>query len=103
MGNLIIKLHGEGKDFYLDWSTVIDAPISNGMSLEEFKEYYKQLYGEEKVTQLSERLKRVEETGCSARYTTLDHILSCNRAGENERRISKKEILRKYCLESSTD
>ena len=39
MGRFIIKLSGEGRDFYLEWSTVVDVPITSGMSLKEFKKY----------------------------------------------------------------
>jgi len=99
MGRFIIKLSGEGRDFYLEWSTVVDVPITSGMSLKEFKKYYRKEYGSEGMRELPERLRRVESTGCSAPHTTLDNFLSCNRAGDNEEEISKEEIFKKYCLE----
>ena len=99
MGKSIIKLSGEGRDFYLEWSTIVDAPVTYGMSLEEFEEYYKEEYGNKGINQLPARLERVERTGCSAFNTTLDSLLACNKAGDNEVKISKEEIYRKYCLE----
>jgi hypothetical protein len=32
------------KDYYLFWSTVVDAPVSDGIGLEEFKKEYKEEY-----------------------------------------------------------
>ena len=101
MGRYIIKLSDKRENFYLEWSTIIDAPTTYGMSLEEFKEYYKEQYGNEGMQELPTRLERVERTGCSGHDATLDDLLSCNRAGNKEGRISKKEIIKRYCLERS--
>ncbi len=103
MPKYIIKMSGEGKDFYLKWSTVVDAPTTYGMSLDEFKEFYRQEYGNQGIQQLPQRLERVERTGCSAYTKTLDEVLINNRAGDNETEISKAEIFRKYCLERPSE
>ena len=103
MGTFIIKLNGEEGDFYLEWSTIVDAPITYGMSLEEFKEFYKEEYGNKGINELPARLERVKRTGCSAFNTTLDSLLACNRLGDNEVKISKEEIYRKYCLEKPVE
>ena len=92
-------MSGEGKDFYLEWSTVVDAPLTGGMSLAEFEEYYRQEYGNQGMQQLPQILERLERTGCSAHGITLDEVLIANHAGNNETEISKEEIFRKYCLE----
>jgi len=95
----IIKLSEEGKDFYLLWYTNVDAPITYGMSLEEFKVFYKKEYGVQEMKKLPQRLKRVERTGCSSRLENIDDLLIDNRAGKNETEITKTEIFKKYCLE----
>ena len=89
----------EKRDFYLEWSTVVDAPTTFGMSLDEFKDFYRQEYGNQEMQQLPQRLERVERTGSSEHGKTLDDVLIANRAGKNETEISKAEIFRKYCIE----
>ena len=102
MVDYIIKLSDEGRDFYLLWSTIVDAPACNGMSLDEFKKFYKKRYEIPGVTIIdqkgfADRLRKVEETGCSALHETLEGLLSNNQAGKNDKTISKKEIIRRYC------
>lgn len=97
----IMKLHDDrdNKDYYLEWSTVVDAPVTYGLSLEEFKEYYKQQYGNEGMRLLEERLSRVEEFGISALppFDELDDYMKHNRAGEKESCINKEQIIDRFC------
>lgn len=98
MPRYIIKLDKGDKSWYLEWSTVVDAPVTYGMSLEEFKEYYSSHYGSEGLASLPERLARVETNGTSAHgYSSVDEILSANKAGEKEKSITKAEIIEIYC------
>lgn len=101
MPQYIMKLHDDKseKDFYLIWSTIVDAPITYGMSLDEFKDYYKEEYGENGMQVLTERLKRVEETGISAHppFNNLKEYFGYNRAGENETVLDKEGIIEKFC------
>jgi len=86
-------------DYYLEWSTIVDAPVTYGLILDEFKKYYKQEYGEQGMKELPERLKRVEENNIGA-YPPFDNYSSYfehNRAGENETTLNKEGILKKYC------
>lgn len=93
MPNYIIKLD----DYYLEWSTIVDAPISWGMKLEEFKKYYKEFYVLSD-SNLEDRLKRVEEKGTSAFLGKLDDVIKNNRAGKNETCLTKEEIIEWYCI-----
>ncbi len=103
MPTYILKMSGEGRDFYLEWSTVVDAPITQGMSLDEFKAYYQKEYGDRGMRDLPERLERVERTGCSAMVESLDDVLSINYAGDDGETITKEEIFKKYCLDKSNE
>ena len=103
MPKYIIKLSGKGGDFYLEWSTVVDAPTTYGMSLEEFKKFYREEYGNHEMQDFPQRLEMVEKTGCSGYNETLDGLLSCNRAGDKEAEISKEEIFKKYYLEKPAE
>jgi RNase P/RNase MRP subunit POP5 len=92
MGNPIIKI----KDKYFEWSTIVDAPVSRGVTKEELKGYIKRKYGEKGLSELHERLKRVEDKGTSSYVTDLEGLINCNRAGENEETLTKEEIYNKY-------
>ena len=99
MPTYIIKLTDKAKqDYYLEWSTIVDAPVTPGMSLDDFKEYYKERHGADAFAKLPERLERVEVNGVSAfGYQSLKSLISCNRAGENEKHLSMSGIIKKYC------
>ena len=100
MARLIIKIHDDklNKDWYLEWSSIVDAPVTYGLELDEFKKYYKEEYGREGMSELQDRLDRVEKTGCSSRHgSTLDDILASNRAGEKEECLTKEQMLDKFC------
>lgn len=101
MGTYILKINDEKTniDYYLEWSTVVDGPISYGMSLEEFKKYYKEEYGNAGMKILEERMERVNKNGCSGRYPDdkLEDFFKFNRAGKNETRLNEEGILDKYC------
>jgi hypothetical protein len=87
------------EEYYLEWSTVVDAPVSWGMSLEEFKEYYRQEYGHDGMRGLDDRLKRVAIYGTSShdRYTP-DDLIRGNHAGPNESELTREQIYHVYCL-----
>lgn len=95
-----LKDDKSGNDYYLEWSTVVDAPVTYGMTLDEFREYYKAEYGNQGIKTLPEELKRVEEYGISAHppFNELESYFRHNRAGEKESRLNKQQIIEKYCL-----
>jgi hypothetical protein len=90
MGKAIVKI----KDRYFEWSTIVDAPVSYGMTEEQIKE----VHSNEK--NFKERLERAKEKGHSylGYYgtLTLDEILACNRAGDGETELTAEEIYDKY-------
>ena len=88
MGRYICELNG----LYFEWSSIVDAPVTTGMDLEEFIDYYRETYGKSSIDDLYKRLRRVEEKGTSAIEYDLDELIKCNRAGKNESRLSKGEI-----------
>ena len=96
MGRPIIKL-GE---HYLEWSTVVDAPVTFGMLLPEFRDYYQDKYGEHGMRDLDGRLERVEAKGSS--YHRIDEdvesVIAGNRAGPGESQLTRDEIYLAYCL-----
>lgn len=95
MATYIVKL----EDYYFEWGTITDAPLTFGMSLREFQEYYLEEYGRSGYKKLAGRLKRVEEHGTSSRMGyTPTRLLTHNRAGPERSRLTVDEILQVYCL-----
>ena len=101
MPRYICKFDHAGQDWYLEWSTVEDAPTTRGMPLAEFKDWYLSQYGACNKHQriLLERMKRVQASGTSALFCTLDEVISCNRAGPGETHLTKEQIVEQYCLQ----
>lgn len=96
MGRFIVKLH----EHYLEWSTITDSPVTFGMTLNDFVEYYKAEYGRHGQHDLEMRLECVEEHGSSAYENCywLPNLFRGNRAGPNETELAEEEIYRAYCL-----
>lgn len=99
MSRSIIKLTHDGKDYYLEWSSVIDAPVTYGMTLEEFKAYYREEYGRKGMEDLDQRLTRVEASGTShALFRSVDDEIANNRAGENCTCLTKDQLIEVYVV-----
>lgn len=95
MSRYIVKL----KDYYFSFSSIVDAPVTFGMSLDEFKEYYKSEYGQAGLMNLDGRLARVEKYGSSNMAgLTAKEVLEPNKAGPNEDSLTVEEIYKAYCL-----
>lgn len=81
--------------WYFEWSTVVDAPVSRAMRLDEFWDYYKDQYGRVGLDQLPQRLERANNKGTSSFLScSFDDLIENNRAGLNEETLSKEEILK---------
>ena len=94
--SIIVKLN----DYYFEYSTIADAPTTLGMTLADFKEYYKQMYGLDGMRNLKERLLFVEKYGTSRRFmSSTDEVLAGNRTGPEEATLSIEEIFKAYCLQ----
>lgn len=85
MGRFICKLEGK----YFEYSTVVDAPITEPMTLAELEDYVREEDGRTGLSALPGRLARCEAKGTSARDDdSIDHCLFCNRAGKDETMVS---------------
>ena len=92
MGQYIVSLDG----YYLEWSTIVDAPVTWGMSLSAFMDYYQQEYGNKGMAELDARLARVAKNGHSARHKNFS--IAYNRAGKDEEQLTQVEIVEWYCV-----
>jgi hypothetical protein len=100
MPRFIIKLTKGDQSRYLEWSSVVDAPVTMGLTLEQFRVYYAHEYG---LSDFNERLARVEVQGhssiprCDQGVETLEDFVSCNRAGPNETELDIDGLWEYYC------
>ena len=97
MPSYILKLEDDGKEYFLEWSTIVDAPVSYAMQYDEFRDFYQQEYGRSKMAEFEERIARARAKGTSSMlHESADDIIDWNRAGPNETNLSKEEIIEKY-------
>lgn len=84
MGRGIVRL---AEDEYVEWSTVVDAPVSYAITRAEAVEAFG-----------ASRIARADEKGTSylSPPYTLQDFLDCNRAGEDESHIGLEEMRRRY-------
>lgn len=90
MARVIVKLEKDGHEArYLDWSTVVDAPLTYGATREEFKAYYEEEYGANSMSDFEERMKRTDDHGCSSYISTRSGLFECY---EGVRTITVEEM-----------
>lgn len=98
MPRFIVKLETPHGPRYMEWSTIVDAPVTYGVTLEQFEAYYRERYGTEGMKELPDRLRRVAITGVSADgYASVAGLISCNRAGEDDTCMTLAQIIEHYC------
>lgn len=90
MPRYVCKLDG----LYFEWSTIVDAPVTHGMTLDEFKAYYREEYGRSGLDALALRLERVEAVGTSSViHRDIAEVIEHNRAGVGESCATRAEII----------
>lgn len=96
MGRTVVKI----KDLYFEWSTIVDAPVTFGLTLEEMRDSLKEDYGQRGLDHFdSATLARIEQVGAGWRDgTTLEETVSGNRAGPDESELTIDEIYQAYGL-----
>jgi hypothetical protein len=85
MGTYMCKLVDprDGVEVYFDWSTVTDAPQTSGMSLEQYKAWYRRQWDAGHIaTDFESRLRRVEAKGTSSLIdASITEVIANNHAG----------------------
>lgn len=92
------------QDYYLEWSSVVDAPVTWGMTSEEFAKCYREEYGRSGEEEFEKRMARVDERGTSSRMdATLNELIRHNRAGKNEMPLTYAQILNDFCIDPHSE
>jgi len=90
------------KDKYFHWSTIVDAPITDGMNLEDFRKWYKYEYSSDYNEKLFDKMidtltKYPAANGNGNPIAdTIDEAIRCNRAGKNESYLTAEQIYEQY-------
>lgn len=100
MGHCIVKL-GE---YYLEWSSMVDAPVTMGVTREQYITEYLAAFGDHVKDELLARLAVADEHGTSitrwggkARHVSVEELIIGNRAGPNEQELTFEQIVEQYC------
>ena len=89
MPRYIAKL---GDDQYVDWSEIVDAPVSRVMSREEAVTEY----GEDRVARADRTGTSIIDPDSLMDGITPEEIIVGNRAGPNETELTLEKILERY-------
>ena len=83
---------------FVEWSTVVDAPVTYSMSQEELTKWHREEFGRrDHEANFQDRLQRTIESGTSLRppQSAKDAVVG-NLAGVDEAEISLDEIAARY-------
>ena len=81
-----------GEEQYLIWSTIVDAPTTDLMTRDEIRAEWLFRYGTHNNIDLTEGwITKADKFGCSS-GESIEDLIVCNRAGENEECLSLEEI-----------
>lgn len=104
MGRFIVRMERDGVERFLEWSTVVDAPVTYGLSEDDLRQHVLRRYGEESLEALPARLERARRNGTSALDgLSLAELFEGNRAGEGETCLTADEIWNRYCARRDTE
>ena len=102
MPTYIVRLDAE-RPLYMEWSTIVDAPMSALMPREQFVRYYMERYQDEYEDRnharrhLDRRIARASARGTNAHSgVSAEQLLACNSAGLNEKALTPSEMLEQY-------
>jgi len=94
MGHILIKLKTKPQieNCYLVYSTIVDAPITYGATKKQIINWYKKEYGRQGLEGMDRRFEKAEDDNF------VKSVICLNRAGENEKHISYKKMIQRYCI-----
>lgn len=96
MGQAIIKI----KDRYFLYSTIVDAPITPGLTKEEMRRYMLGEAAAEAKLHFEASMRAVEEKGHSFRgcknNASVADVVICNCAGPDDSTLTLEEIYEQY-------
>lgn len=86
---IIEHVCSDGVTRYMIWSTIVDAPLTFGCSLDDIFRVWRERHGAQGVEVLKQDL-------AIHGFDSLDTVITCNRAGKNETCLSRQQIIDYY-------
>ena len=91
MGWRIVMHEVDGKEVYVVWSSIVDAPITYGCTMKQVKNFWKEEFGRSGLENLENALK----SGVK-RIFTVQEAATVNRAGKGETHLTPAQIVDYY-------
>ena len=97
MPNYLIKhTLPDGEERYLCWSTIVDAPLTYGVTREQIRTFWLERWGQRGLEDLDRRL------AAGGDPETLAYVQPTNRAGADETRLTIAQIVDYYIVRQGT-
>lgn len=91
MGQKIVMHEVDGKEVYVIWSSIVDAPVTYGCTMKQIKNFWKEEYGRSGL----ESLEHALQSGAK-RIFTIQEASTVNRAGKGETHLTVAQIVDYY-------
>ena len=88
-------MNGEHGELFFEWSTIVDAPRTHGMTEDELRDYIKEEEGNQGLRVLDERINKARKNGHSyfvSSDKTAEEFVRFNRAGPEESQLEPWQI-----------
>ena len=94
MPHYILRIKTTKGPRYIDWSTIVDAPVSDALSRAQIKAHWKRFYGVDASADIAERLKDADKYGTDCLdHSTIEQVIAGNRAGPRESELTLAQII----------
>jgi len=87
----------------MQWSSVSDSPSSPLLPEPLFKKFWYAEYGRSGWLDYARDIDRADSHGCSAMGYTAERVISGNRAGKNEKRLTKAQLIKAFTCETEAE
>jgi hypothetical protein len=96
---MLIRVETADGERFLEWSTVVDAPVTLGMTEDELRHWHRAEYGRyEDDATIDARIERCRASGTSSFIpSSVEAVVRYNRAGPDETCLTLEEIVADYC------
>lgn len=89
---------------YVEWSTIVDAPVTYILTRDQMLAHLDEQDGKRSFDENRQRLERCDKNGTSCQFPmNMKDLIRYNRAGEDEKEISLKEILERYDIKHAEE
>jgi RNase P/RNase MRP subunit POP5 len=94
--SIVVHDQPDGTRLYLVWSSIVDAPITFGTTLDQLRDFWQEEYGRVGLEAIDDSLAR-------GRVKTVADVVACNRAGRGETRLTAEQIVEHYFVRRGGD